>query len=85
MDANENSTRTPMLLLASPVGPLLVTYDAAGVRTVRFWNSEDPPAPTRDAPARGDQMGTRVAAVIAGYFGGTQAEFTVPLSPVGTP
>jgi O-6-methylguanine DNA methyltransferase len=30
-------------------------------------------------------MGMRVAAEIAGYFGGTQAEFTVPLTPAGTP
>jgi methylated-DNA-[protein]-cysteine S-methyltransferase len=75
----------PMLLLPSPVGPLLVTYDAAGVRSVRFWRQgEHPPAPTRDAPARGDEMGGRIAAEIAGYFDGRHAAFTVPLSPAGT-
>jgi methylated-DNA-[protein]-cysteine S-methyltransferase len=75
-----------MLLLPSPVGPLLVAYDAAGVRTVRFWrHGEHPPAPTRDAPARGDEIGRQVAREIEGYFDGERSGFTVPLAAVGTP
>jgi methylated-DNA-[protein]-cysteine S-methyltransferase len=75
----------PMLLLPSPVGPLLVTYDDAGVHSVRFWRQgEHPPAPTRDAPARGDEMGIRIAREIAAYFGDGQAAFTVPLAAAGT-
>jgi len=75
-----------LLLLSSPVGPLLVEYDAEGVQTVRFWKQgEHPPAGTRDAPARGDSMGSRILEEIAAYFAPSGGEFTVPLNARGTP
>lgn len=73
------------LLLFSPVGPLLVGYDAEAVRVVRFWpQGEHPPAATRDAPARGDRIGSQIAAEFREYFAGERRAFTVPLAPEGT-
>jgi methylated-DNA-[protein]-cysteine S-methyltransferase len=74
-----------LLLLASPVGPLLVDYGPDGVRRVRFWRQgEHPPAGTRDAPARGDLLGERVAAELREYFAGERRDFTLPIATGGT-
>jgi methylated-DNA-[protein]-cysteine S-methyltransferase len=73
------------LLLASPVGPLLVEYGEEGVSRVRFWRQgEHPPAGTRDAPARGDALGARIVAELGEYFAGERREFTLPLRAEGT-
>lgn len=73
------------LLLASPVGPLLAEYDAAGVRALRFWPAAaPPPAGTRDAPAAGDVLGEQLRREVGEYFEGERRAFAVPLAPQGT-
>jgi methylated-DNA-[protein]-cysteine S-methyltransferase len=73
------------LLLASPVGPLLAEYDARALRALRFWpQGEHPPAGTRDAPARDDALGRRVAAELREYFAGERRDFSLPLDLPGT-
>lgn len=73
------------LLLASPVGALLAEYTPEGVRALRFHPpGVHPPTGTRDAPARGDALGERVARELEEYFAGGRREFTLPLAPAGT-
>jgi len=73
------------LLLHSPVGPLLVAYDAEGVRSVEFWRQgEHPPADTRDAPPPGDALGRQLVRELSEYFAGRRRAFEVPLRPDGT-
>lgn len=74
------------LLLHSPVGLLLAEHDAERLHSLRFWRvGEHPPAGTRDAPARGDAFGERVARVLAEYFAGERRAFDLPLRPALTP
>lgn len=73
------------LLLASPVGPLLVAYEAAGVQALRFWpQGEHPPAGTRDAPAADDALGRQMVRELREYFAGERRRFTLPLAPAGS-
>lgn len=75
------------LLLNSPVGLLLVRYGAEAVQELRFWpQGAHPPSDTRDAPARGDDLGRQVAAELGEYFSGVRRSFDLPLEPdEGTP
>jgi methylated-DNA-[protein]-cysteine S-methyltransferase len=76
---------TTCLLLPSPLGPLLAEYDDAGVRGVRYWRGgAHPPAGTRDAPARGDELGQRLESELREYFRGERRGFSVALAPEGT-
>lgn len=74
------------LLLNSPVGPLLVEYEADGLRAIHFWRQgEHPPADTRDAPAVGDRLGAGLVRELREYFAGTRRDFSLPLRAEGTP
>lgn len=65
--------------LATPIGPLAVTADTAGIVAVRFGPAVAPDNQT--APACLEQALQELAA----YFAGTLTAFTVPLRPRGTP
>jgi methylated-DNA-[protein]-cysteine S-methyltransferase len=65
--------------LATPIGPLAVTADAAGIVAVRFVPALVPPDTL--APACLGQA----LAELAAYFAGRLTAFTVPLRPRGTP
>lgn len=81
----EPSSAVGRLLLASPVGPLLVEYADDGVRSIRFWEQgRHPPAGTRVQATRGDALGWAVAAQLREYFAGARREFDLPLAPAGT-
>ena len=74
------------LLLAAPVGPLLVEHDGRAVHAVHFWEAgKDPPAGTRVEPARDDALGWEVASQLREYFAGTRRDFDLPLAAAGTP
>lgn len=74
------------LLLASPVGPLLAEHDGASLLGLRFRpQGEHPPAGIRDAPARDDELGRRIAGQLAEYFAGERRAFDLPLAATGTP
>ena len=74
------------LILASPVGPLLVEYTPEGVRALRFWNAgAHPPARTRDDAPRADRVGRSVLTQLREYFAGERRTFDLPLAPEGTP
>jgi methylated-DNA-[protein]-cysteine S-methyltransferase len=74
-----------LLLLHTPVGLLLVEYDAQGLRRVRPWTQgEHPPAGTRDAPPHGDRLGRAIQAQIGEYFAGRRKSFDLPVAAVGT-
>ena len=77
--------RRSLLLLASPVGPLLAEYDAEALLALRFWpQGEHPPAGTRDEPARQDALGRQVARELREYFAGERRDFALPLRLSGT-
>ncbi|HEX2203432.1 MAG TPA: methylated-DNA--[protein]-cysteine S-methyltransferase [Longimicrobium sp.] len=73
------------LLLASPVGPLLVEHDGAAVRAIHYWpQGAHPPSGTRVQPTRDDALGWKVAEQLREYFAGTRRGFDLPLAPEGT-
>ncbi len=79
------SSAVRRLLLASPVGPLLVEYGHDGVRRIRFWEQgRHPPAGTRVQASRDDRLGWEVARQLREYFAGTRREFDLPLAAEGT-
>jgi methylated-DNA-[protein]-cysteine S-methyltransferase len=81
----EPSSAVERLLLPSPVGPLFVEHDAAGVRSIRFWEQGvHPPAGTRVQPSRTDARGWEIARQLREYFDGTRRDFDLPLAPRGT-
>ncbi|HKP75565.1 MAG TPA: methylated-DNA--[protein]-cysteine S-methyltransferase [Longimicrobiaceae bacterium] len=81
----EPSSKVHRLLLASPVGPLLVEHDGRAVRAIRYWPQGDhPPAGTRVEPTRDDALGWKVAEQLREYFAGTRRDFDLPLDPEGT-
>ncbi|MDT8902864.1 methylated-DNA--[protein]-cysteine S-methyltransferase [Anaeroselena agilis] len=65
--------------LVTPIGPLAVTADPAGIIAVRFAPAAGPPDPA--APPCLLQALDELAA----YFAGRLTSFTVPLRPSGTP
>ncbi|HEX8453344.1 MAG TPA: methylated-DNA--[protein]-cysteine S-methyltransferase [Longimicrobium sp.] len=73
------------LLLASPVGPLLVEHDGAAVHAVHFWEQgKHPPAGTRVEPTRDDALGWEIAKQLREYFAGARRDFDLPLAAEGT-
>jgi methylated-DNA-[protein]-cysteine S-methyltransferase len=79
------SSALKRLLLASPVGPLLVEHDGAAVRAIHYFPQGDhPPAGTRVEPTRDDALGWRIAEQLRDYFAGKRRDFDLPLAPDGT-
>jgi methylated-DNA-[protein]-cysteine S-methyltransferase len=73
------------LLLASPVGPLMVEHDGAAITAIHYWpQGAHPPAGTRVEPTRDDALGWAVAEQLREYFAGARKDFDLPLSPAGT-
>jgi methylated-DNA-[protein]-cysteine S-methyltransferase len=70
--------------LDSPLGPVLVAGDAAGLRHISFQagtRALDPaPGWVRDEVALGDALEQ-----LAAYFAGARTAFALPLAPRGTP
>lgn len=73
------------LMLASPLGPLLVEHDGESLRSIRYWRQGDhPPAGTRDQPAAGDRLGQQIRDELDEYFGGERRAFSLPVRLDGT-
>jgi methylated-DNA-[protein]-cysteine S-methyltransferase len=68
---------------ASPVGPLLLAGDRAGLTRIHFQGGAQPLQPCAEW-RRGAAPFATVIAQLAEYFGGARREFAVPLSPRGT-
>jgi methylated-DNA-[protein]-cysteine S-methyltransferase len=85
------------IVIDSPVGPLRLTADAAGLREIRFLGKTDPAdraAATGEATAGAgldseDGTGAPVLAEavrqLGAYFAGELRELDLPLAPRGTP
>ncbi|MFN2445157.1 MAG: methylated-DNA--[protein]-cysteine S-methyltransferase [Vicinamibacterales bacterium] len=68
----------------SPIGPLLLAADATGLRILSFAGSSRAVSVGEDwVPDRGRLR--QVRAELDAYFAGTLRNFTVALSPAGTP
>ena len=68
------------LIIESPVGPLLLAADEAGITECRFDAAPAPATGTGSAKEHVDAL----AAELAAYFAGERRDFTTPLSPRGT-
>ena len=69
----------------SPLGPLLLVGDGAGVLTGLYLGSHDK-SPSPDPAWREDESSfSDVAAQLEEYFAGTRTDFDVELDLVGTP
>lgn len=66
----------------SPVGPLTLISDGAGLTDLQFENPRYPYAP---APAGEDQVLKEARRQLDAYFAGKLRTFELPLAPQGTP
>lgn len=71
-------------LLDTPIGPLLVSGDAAGLHCLSF-TSGNRAAPVRPGWQRDQRAFDQHAAELEAYFAGRLTRFTFPLAPQGTP
>lgn len=68
----------------TPIGPLLLAADAAGLRVLAFAGGGRAPAVPRDwQPDRGQLDG--LVSELNAYFAGTLKVFSTALAPAGTP
>jgi methylated-DNA-[protein]-cysteine S-methyltransferase len=89
----------PCVEIESPVGPLLLAADAAGLRRIVFLNGRraarpadhhrvPPPAPPPEEhsiAAEGQRILTETIHQLRAYFSGDLESFSLPLAPEGTP
>ena len=76
--------------LDSPLGPLLVAANDAGLTALYFETRRHPPAtadwvPVSDADTPAARTIAAAHAQLAEYFAGTRTTFTLPLAAAGTP
>ncbi len=74
---------THYAITASPVGPLLLAGDEAGLRLISFQLSDHAEAPDQDWQETAAPF-TEVIAQLNAYFAGELQSFDVPLAPQGT-
>ena len=67
--------KVPWIEVPSPIGPLGVAADDAGIRVVRFTGAA--------GPAGEHPLLNRAAEQLAEYFAGDRTEFTLPLAGTG--
>jgi len=72
---------------SSPIGPLLVAADEAGVRLIEFAGRPGATAPPREWRRAQQPRGPLCATLVqlAEYFAGRRRTFDLPLAPEGTP
>jgi methylated-DNA-[protein]-cysteine S-methyltransferase len=70
--------------LESPVGPLLLAADEAGVREIRFVNGRHPTQPEPTWKSDRAPLNETIRQLQA-YFAGELENFDLPLAPQGTP
>jgi methylated-DNA-[protein]-cysteine S-methyltransferase len=69
--------------IESPVGPLLLTADATGLRTIEFVNGRRPARPDPAWQENPEALKEPIRQLRA-YFAGELESFDLPLSPAGT-
>lgn len=74
-------TRT---LIDTPVGPVLLVGDEAGLREIRF-HGEAPANAGATSNGGGGAVVAEAARQLRAYFAGERREFDLPLAPEGTP
>ena len=70
--------------MASPVGPLMLVADEAGLRRIDFVNGRSPVRSDPHWRESAEYLGEAVRQLLA-YFAGEQEAFDLPLVPQGTP
>ena len=73
--------------IPSPIGPLLIAADEAGVRLIEFAGRPGAAAPPREWRRAKQPRGALRAALaqLDEYFAGRRRAFDLPLAPEGTP
>ena len=70
--------------MTSPLGPLLIAGDSAGLRLIHFQRGTTPPPLPSDWHEDRQLLGAAMEQ-IAAYFAGTLRQFSLALAPQGTP
>ena len=70
--------------MTSPLGPLLIAGDSAGLRLIHFQRGTTPPPVASDWHEDRQFLGAAMEQ-IAAYFAGTLRQFSLALAPQGTP
>ena len=68
----------------SPIGPLLIAADEAGLRVLAFATDAGPATPDDDWHEGDHPLLDRAERQLAEYFAGERRQFDLPLSPHGT-
>lgn len=71
-------------LIQSPVGPLLIAADSAGLCLIEFQHPRHPFKREPDWREGDDDMLQRTRAQLDEYFAGERRQFDLPLAPRGT-
>ncbi|OGT60280.1 MAG: cysteine methyltransferase [Gammaproteobacteria bacterium RIFCSPHIGHO2_12_FULL_63_22] len=71
-------------IIPSPVGPLLVAADGAGLRLIEFQNPRHPFKREPDWREADDEVLQRTRTQLDEYFAGRRRQFELPLAPRGT-
>lgn len=71
-------------IIPSPVGPLLVAADGAGLRLIEFQNPRHPCKREPDWCEADDAVLQRTRSQLLEYFAGRRRHFELPLAPRGT-
>ena len=69
--------------IESPIGPMLLVADDAGLRQINFVNGRHPVAPNPAWREDAEPLAETIRQLRA-YFAGTLEEFDLPLAPEGT-
>jgi methylated-DNA-[protein]-cysteine S-methyltransferase len=70
--------------MTSPLGPLLIAGDSAGLRLIHFQRDTTPPSVASDWHEDRQFLGAAMEQITA-YFAGTLRQFSLALAPQGTP
>ncbi len=73
------------IVIDSPVGPLRITADAAGLREIWFLGDAGRGTDAGETDGAGAAAVAETARQLRAYFAGERRDFDLPLAPRGTP
>jgi methylated-DNA-[protein]-cysteine S-methyltransferase len=83
LSARQPLTTTNFTLMESPIGPLLLAAEDAGLRSIEFVNGRRPAHPDPDWHEDPERL-QEPARQLRAYFAGELETFDLPLAPAGT-
>lgn len=83
--SKEKSEAMNQTLIDSPVGPMLLSADDAGLHEIRFCDPDAPPPTVTANGGGGEAVLAETERQLRAYFAGESESFDLPLAPAGTP